>query len=80
MKLKAFGEIVVVMREPKEKMTKSGIHLPDKYGDDVSFGEVLSGGDIVPDGSRIVYVNTGGMTIEGQELILRKSILAVIEE
>lgn len=80
MKLKSYGDIIVVKRHPKQKITDSGIHLPDKYGDNLSMGNVVSGGEHISEGTKIVYNSMGAMELDGQDLIHKQSILSIIED
>lgn len=80
MKLKSYGDILVVKRDAKKGVTETGIHLPDKYGDGLSTGVVESGGEILKDGTKVVYNNTGAIEMSGFDLIHKQSVLAVVEE
>ncbi len=80
MKLKSYGDVLVVKRDPKKTTTDSGIFLPDQYGDGLSTGVVESGGDLLTDGTKILYNNTGAITMNGLDLIHKQSVLSRIEE
>lgn len=78
MKFKAYGDIVVLKRDPKKKMTESGIFLPDQYDNAISLGTVESGGPHLAYGSRVLYNSLGTIEMNGYDLIHKQAILAVI--
>lgn len=86
MKIRPLKHMVLVIRDVPEKITASGIVIPETGTDRPDKGTVVSIGNAVSDvsiGDRIVFSKYAGqvVTVDGVEYIIMKTeeILAVFE-
>ena len=83
--IKVLGDRVLILPDPAEKMTKSGLYIPDTAQEKPTTGTVVgAGGDCkeVRNGDRVMYGKFAGTEIElnGEKLrMVRESdIFAIV--
>jgi co-chaperonin GroES (HSP10) len=74
--MKPTGNSILVRPEPYERVTASGIIIPETASDPkMEWGVVVDGNGKVPDGSRVLYFGRHCFSKDGEKLVNVKKIV-----